>query len=456
MHDILLVDDQQNPRKALSILLKKNGYNVREAHDGESAFEKMRNHFFDLVITDLKMEPIDGMQLLKEVKNRYSTTEVIVITAYGTIESGVEAMKYGAYDYITKPFNNDEFLLLVKRALEKKEAIQQAKHWQREFNNRYNFKNVIGNAPLMHQVLKLVSQVAATESTVLISGESGTGKELIAKAIHANSMRRHKPMITINCGSLPENLMESELFGHVKGAFTGAIRDKKGMFQEADMGTAFLDEVAEIVPQTQVKLLRFLQEGEIRRIGDNHSTKVDVRLIAATNKDLEEEIQKGNFRDDLYYRLNVIPIRLPALRERKEDIPILINHFTQKYAQKLNRPVPRFSAAALAILEDYHWPGNVRELENFIERIATLTNKNIIELDDLSFNHSNPFRDVIQRRRNNKGQTLAEMEKSVILETLESCQGNQRKTAQLLGISTTTMWRKLKHYGVDLQNIKAN
>lgn len=448
MFDILLVEDLQNPRKALSILLKNEGYTVDEAQDGQKALDKLKNQFFDLVITDLKMEPVDGMQVLKEVKNRYPTTEVIVITAYGTIENGVEAMKLGAYDYITKPFNNEEFLLLVKRALEKISATQKVRYLQQELNEKYKFENIIGNSRPMIQVLKLVTQVASTDSTVLISGESGTGKELIAKAIHVNSLRRDKPLIPINCGSLPTEILESELFGHVKGSFTGAIRDKRGLLQEADGGTIFLDEVAEIAPQTQVKLLRFLQEGEIRRVGDNRSININVRIIAATNSDLEDKVEKDQFREDLFYRLNVIPIRVPALRERKDDIPLLAEHFLHKYSKKLNKKVLSISATAMSILANYQWPGNVRELENFIERVVTLNNKQIIDAEDLSFcflkNHN---KNRLNRRT--KGLTLSEMEKSLILETLETHFGNQKLTAQMLGISTTTLWRKLRSYQLD-------
>lgn len=454
MAEILLVEDQQNPRKALFILLKKQGYTVHEAPNGQIALDKLKSHFFDLVITDLKMEPVNGMQLLKETKKCYPKTEVIVITAYGSIENGVEAMKLKAYDYITKPFNNDEFLILVKRALEKKRTNRQIEYLQQELNEKYKFKNIIGNSEPMTQVLKLVSQIANTESTVLITGDSGTGKELVAKALHSNSARRNKPMITINCGSIPENLLESELFGHVKGSFTGAVRDKKGLFREADGSTLFLDEIGEVSQQTQVKLLRFLQEGEIRRVGDTRSIKVDVRLIAATNKDLEEQVEKGHFREDLFYRLNVIPIHLPPLRERKDDIPLLVHHFLRKCSKKLNRKEPTISSSALALCMAHHWPGNVRELENFIERMIALTDKQTIEIDDLPLNFSKSYKDIRLKKARKKGLTLAEMEKSLILETLEICAGNQRQAAQNLGISTTTLWRKLKRYGVDLKDIK--
>ncbi|UCE07389.1 MAG: sigma-54-dependent Fis family transcriptional regulator [bacterium] len=446
MADILLVEDKENPRKAISILLKNKGYIVEEAQDGQKALDMLRSQFFDLVITDVKMEPIDGMQVLKETRKIWPDTEVIVITAYGTIESAVKATKLGAFNYIQKPFNNEEFLSVVYNALENKTTREKTEHFLQ--------KNIIINSKQMKRIFDLVSQVARTESTVLISGESGTGKELIAKAIHANSLRSNKPLITVNCSSLPENLLESELFGHVKGAFTGAIKDKKGLFQEANKGTILLDEIGEIPLQTQVKLLRVLQEGEIRRVGDNISIHVDVRIIAATNRNLEEEIEKRNFREDLYYRLNVIPIHIPALRLRKDEILPLVDHFLQKYSKKLNKDIPSISSQAISLLKNYHWPGNVRELENIIERMVTLTNKNILEAKDLLFNLPNSHKNIMRRRKKDQDLTLAEAERIHILECLDRCSGNQKLSAQMLGISTTTLWRKLKIYKINLVEMK--
>lgn len=455
MTEILLIEDDHNARRAYSILLRNQGYQVEEAQNGQVALDKLKKGSFDLVITDLKMQPIDGMQVLKTTKSEYETTEVIVITAFGSPEIGVEAMKLGAYDYITKPFDNDEFLMLVKRAIERGKMFQQVKFFQQELDEKYNFENIIGGvSPAMNKILKLVHQIAATDSTVLISGESGTGKELIAKAIHTNSLRKDKPMITVNCGSLPQNLLESELFGHVKGSFTGAIKDKKGLFQEADDGTLFLDEIGEIAPPIQASLLRFLQDGEIRRVGDNRIFRVNVRLIAATNKNLDDEVDKGNFREDLFYRLNVIPIYLPPLRERKEDIPLLVDHFLAHHAKKSNRDKPAISPSALAMLVDHQWFGNVRELANFIERLIALNSKKMIEIKDLPFTNSKSVRDLSERRNHNKSLTLSEMEKSLILATLEECSGNQKITAQQLDISTTTLWRKLKSYGIDVGEYK--
>jgi DNA-binding NtrC family response regulator len=451
MADILLVEDQENPRKAISILLKNKGYIVEEAQDGRKAIDMLRRRFFDLVITDVKMEPIDGMKVLKETRRLWPDTEVIVITAYGTIESAVKATKLGAFNYIQKPFNNEEFLSVVYNALENKTTREKTEHFLQE--------NIIINSKQMKRIFDQVSQVARTDSTILIIGESGTGKELIAKAIHANSLRSNKSLITVNCSSLPENLLESELFGHVRGAFTGAIKDKKGLFQEANKGTIFLDEIGEIPLQTQVKLLRVLQEGEIRRVGDNISIHVDVRIIAATNRNLEEEIEKGNFREDLYYRLNVIPIQIPPLRLRQDEITPLVDHFLEKYSKKLNKDVPSISPQAMSLLKNYHWPGNVRELENIIERVVTLTNKNltnknILDTKDFLSNFPNSHKNLMRRRKKDQDLTLAEAERIHILECLDRCSGNQKLSAKMLGISTTTLWRKLKGYKMNLEAMK--
>lgn len=451
MADILLVDDQTNPRRALSILLSKNKeYNVEEAENGQDAIDKLKDKFFDLIITDVIMEPVGGIEVLKHVKEYYPTTEVIVITAYGTVESGVEAMKLGAYDYIQKPFNTEEFTLLVKRALEKRQAVEEVKYLREELREKYKFENIIGNSEAMNKVLKLISQVARTDSTILISGENGTGKELVAKAIHVNSSRGDKPMITINIGSLPETLLDSELFGHAKGSFTGAVKDKKGLFQEADMGTIFLDEIGDCAPQTQIRLLRFLQDGEIRRIGDNQPSNVDVRLISASNKNLADEVKNDKLREDLYYRLNVIPLHLPPLRERKEDIPLLVNHFLHLYSKKLKKETKSISPAAMSFFIDYHWPGNVRELENIIERSVTLCASKVIESGELAPSFPQKIQKIEQTRREKKDMTLEEMEKWLILDTLELHNENQKLSAEKLGISTTTLWRKLKNYGIDL------
>jgi DNA-binding NtrC family response regulator len=453
MASILLVEDMENPRKAISMLLKKKGYQVEEAANGQKALELLNKQFFDLVITDYRMEPIDGLKVLEETKRSHFTTEVIVITAFGTIQDGVKAMKMHAFDYITKPFDNNEFLSLVESAIENRISREIKKCFHQKIIGNNRPQNIIAESRIMKRILKLVSRVAATESTVIIYGESGTGKEVIAKAIHANSNRHDKPLITINCGSLPESLLESELFGHIKGAFTGAFKDKKGLFEEVDQGTIFLDEIGEISPQTQVKLLRVLQDGDVRRVGDNRPIKVDVRVIAATNKNLEQEIEKKNFREDLYYRLNVIPIQLPPLRERKEEIPVFVDHFLKKICTKLNRPIPTITPEAMLRLMNYYWPGNVRELENMIERTIVLNDKLIFGADDFSFNSMLNHKGILSQRKNDQNFFLADAERQLILECLESCSGNQKLAAELLGISTTTLWRKLKNYDIAVEDL---
>jgi DNA-binding NtrC family response regulator len=451
MAEILLVDDEKSVRTTLSLMLQRIGYQVEEALNGQEALDKIKNHYYDLVITDLKMEPVDGMEVLRQVRALHPSTEIVVMTAYSTVESGVEAMKLGAYDYIQKPFDKDEFLIVVKMALERKQLITAVEHLQSELREKYRFENIVGNSNAMMDVLSMVSKVAKTDSTVLITGESGTGKELIAKATHLNSRRKNRSFITINCGALPENLQESELFGHVRGAFTGAIKDKRGLFQEANGGTLFLDEIGETALSTQVKLLRFLQDGEIRRVGENEPLYVDVRLIAATNKDLRKLLEAGTFREDLYYRLNVIPIDLPALRDHTDDIPLLIDHFLKSYAERTKKSNPSISPEAMKCLMQYDWPGNVRELENVIERAMILAPRNVIAPEDLPITimenkHKRIAEPVVIPGTE---QTLEELEKKHILLMLEKYEWNQKKASDILGISTTTLWRKLKLYGIE-------
>ena len=326
MADILLIDDEENVRKSIAILLSRTGiYNVEEAENGKTAINLLEDKYYDLVITDLRMSEVNGIDVLKESKKLHPSVEVIVITGQGTIESGVEAMKLGAYDYILKPINDEEFLQLVKKALEKSQVVREVKYLRAELRENYKFDKIIGKSEAIIDVLDMVAKVSDTNATVLLTGESGTGKELVAHAIHNNSQRRDNLMLIVNCGAIHENLIDSELFGHVKGAFTGADKDKRGLFQESDLSTIFLDEIGDISPATQVRLLRFLENGEIKRVGDTKIIKTDVRLIAATNKNIEDEVKKGNFREDLYYRLNVFPIHLPPLREKKEDIPRQVN-----------------------------------------------------------------------------------------------------------------------------------
>jgi DNA-binding NtrC family response regulator len=449
MADVLLVDDEKSVRSTLSIILQKSGYRVEEAGNGNDAIEKIKTHCYDLVVTDLRMKPVDGMEVLRIARETNPSTEVVVMTAFGTVETGVEAMKLGAYDYIQKPFDKDELLLVIQKAMERKELLTEVEHLQNELKEKYSFENIVGKSNKMLDVLSMVTKVSQTDSTVLIEGESGTGKELIAKAIHLHSRRKNRAFITINCGALPENLQESELFGHVRGAFTGAIRDKNGLFQEANGGTLFLDEIGETALSTQVKVLRFLQDGEIRRVGDNESIFVNVRLLAATNKNLKKSIEESTFREDLYYRLNVIPIHLPSLRQRRDDIPLLVNHFLKKYVEKAKKKVASVSPEAMKILTGYDWPGNVRELENIVERAVILTNKNVIMPDDLppSIRESQSKTPVTEEIL--EGKTLEELEKHYILKTLEKHNWNQKKVSEVLNVSTTTLWRKLKTYGIE-------
>ncbi len=449
MADILLVDDEKSVRSTLSLFLKKVGYQVDEAASGEEAENKLKVKFYDLVLTDLKMKPMDGLQVLTVTKNINPMAEVIVMTAYSTVESGVEAIKLGAYDYIQKPFNKDELLILVAKALERKQLLTEVEQLQEELKEKYRYENIVGSSNEMLEVLSMVSKVAPTDSTVLITGESGTGKELIAKAIHINSRRKNRAFVTINCGALPENLQESELFGHVRGAFTGAIRDKAGLFQDANGGTLFLDEVGETAQSTQVKLLRFLQDGEIRKVGDNDPINVDVRLLAATNQNLEKDIEIGKFREDLYYRLNVIPINMPALRQRRDDIPLLANHFLKKAVEQTKKDILSISPEATRILSGYDWQGNVRELENVIERAVILTNKNVIMPEDLPSTVQESQKKTAEVPTFDGELTLEQLEKDYILSTLEKYNWNQKKVSELLGISTTTLWRKLKSYGIE-------
>ena len=449
MADVLLVDDEKSNRVTLSLFLQKEGYHVEEAANGPDAVEKFKSKFFDLVITDLKMKPMDGLEVLREVKGINPLTEVVMLTGYGTVESGVEAMKLGAYDYIQKPPDLDEFRIIVANALERKELYKKVEQLKEELKEKYRFENIIGKSKEMMDIFSLVFKVAPSDSTVLISGESGTGKELIARAIHINSKRKHRSFVTINCGALPEHIQESELFGHVRGAFTGAIRDKRGLFQEANGGTLFLDEVGETAPSTQVKILRFLQDGEIRRVGETEPININVRLLAATNQDLEKAIEEGRFREDLYYRLNVIPIHLPPLRHRRDDIPLLINHFLEKYTAGIKKRVDSISQDALKTLTGYDWPGNVRELENAIERAVILTNQKVVMPEDLPSSVHETRRAIKEPGEDLGDLALDKIEKHYILKTLKKYDWNQRKASDVLGVSTTTLWRKLKSYDIE-------
>ena len=385
MAQILLVDDESSMRLTLTALLKRANHTLMQAATGSEALEKIEKNHFDVVITDLKLDAVSGLDVLRAAKINNPQTEVIVLTGYGSVETAVAAMKAGAIDYLTKPVDTEELLLAVERAKERQKLKSEVARLRGEVEHKGQFDSgsIVATSSAMHGILKMVERVAPTDATVLVQGESGTGKELIARAIHQNSPRKNEAFIPINCGALPENLLESELFGHVKGAFTGAHQNKKGLFEEADGGTLFLDEIGEMTPPTQVKLLRVLQDGEVRRVGGNSGVKTDVRLIAATNQNLHANIEDGAFREDLYYRLQVIVLHLPPLRERQEEILPIAVHYLKFYSQKFRKKLERFSPAAQAALCDYSWPGNIRELINAVERSVILCQTDAVQPDDL-------------------------------------------------------------------------
>jgi len=449
---ILIVDDEENFRHMLSVILKKEDYDVETAPNGEEGLKKLALSQFDQILCDIRMPHMDGMEFLKEAQKMGIEATIIMMSAYGTIDTAIEAMKLGAYDYISKPFKPDEIILTLKKAEERERLRKENERLRKEVQKEYSFKNIISKNEKMLNLFEVIKKVAPYKSTILITGESGTGKELIARALHYNSDRSERPFMPVNCGAIPENLLESELFGHAKGAFTDAIRTKKGLFEEADGGTLFLDEIGELPPQLQVKLLRVLQDGEIRRVGESKSIQIDVRIVAATVKDLVKEVSEGRFREDLFYRLNVLPMHLPPLRERKEDIPMLVHHFIHKYSQSMNKQVVGISPKGLEVLMNYKWYGNVRELENTIERAIVLTDGKNIELENLPIEIQN-FQDQIQLA------ALAEenysikkaskfLEMNLIKKALKKTKGNHTHAARLLEISHRALLYKIKEYGV--------
>jgi two-component system response regulator AtoC len=448
---VLVVDDEEELRNMLRVLLRKKGYDVTVAENGERALELLDAEPFDTILSDIRMPKLDGLGLLDALADRRPRPTVIMMSAYGSIDTAIEAMKKGAYDYINKPFKADEVLLTLRKA-EERESLKRENAALREAVGReHNFDNIIARSDVMLDIFKTVRKVAEYKSTVLLHGESGTGKELIARSLHFNSGRVKRPFVAVNCGAITETLLESELFGHVKGAFTDASRDKRGLFQEADGGTLFLDEIGELPLSLQVKLLRVIQEGEVRRVGDVRDTKVDVRLVAATAKDLAEEVKGGTFREDLYYRLNVLPIQLPPLRERREDVAILAEHFVEDCNDKLGRSVRGVSAEAMKILMDYPWPGNVRELENAIEHSMILCEEDEIEVANL------PRK--IQESKDRIRMALASdelsikkmtrlMEEELISRALRQTGGNRTRAAGLLEISHRALLYKIKDFEI--------
>jgi two-component system response regulator HydG len=447
MADILIVDDEPAARTTLGILLRKRGHRVVQAEGAKAAAKTLAEMAFDLVVTDLRMPDGDGLEVLRAARGHCPEASVILLTAYAGWESAKEAMRLGAFDYFEKGKEPDEFLHRVDKALEETGLRRENENLRRQVRERYSLPGIIGHSKEMQQALDLVMRVAPTDATILIQGESGTGKEVIAKAIHHTSPRAQHAFVAVNCGALPEPLLESEIFGHVKGAFTGATVHKKGLFEDAHGGTFFLDEIGDMPLSLQVKFLRVLQEGEIRRVGSNQATTVDVRVLAATNRDLGQLMQQGQFREDLYYRLNVIPLVLPPLRERREDIPALAEHFLRRFGDKQHRPLS-LTANAVERLLRYPWPGNVRELENAMERTAILARNDLIGPDELPphIASGTPLgpAPVLPRE-----QTLAEVEKSHIFQTLERCGWNHSHAAEALGIGRTSLWRKLKEYQIE-------
>jgi two-component system response regulator HydG len=451
---VLVVDDQKNMRATTAIVLREAGYAVAEAEDGGAAIQRVAAETFDVVLTDVRMGAVDGMEVLRATIEASPTTQVIVMTAYGTIESAVEAIRRGAYDYLPKPFKEDELLLRVAKAVEKRRLLGEVSLLAAGFRDRYGLEHIVGRSPSIRELLDRVVRVAPTDATVLVSGESGTGKELVARALHASSGRSQKPFVPVNCAAITETLLESELFGHAKGAFTGAIRARRGLFEEASGGTLFIDEIGETAPGFQAKLLRALQEGEIRRVGESLPVKVDVRVIAATNQDLRLAVQQKRFREDLFYRLNVVPLRVPPLRERREDVPLLAAAFLERQAKRTGQR-RTLAPDALEKLVAYDWPGNVRELENMIEQAAALSASAEIRAEDVLLEHAPPAPAVDGRPPTLAG-AVDDCERRVIEAALQRCHGDLGQVARELAISSTTLWRKMKRHGIGARDGEAS
>ena len=454
---VLVIDDEVNMCHMLSSMLSRAGFTVETAGDGQEGLHKLQAGAFDFVLCDIKMPKMDGMAFLRACQGKIGNVTVIMMSAYGTIDMAVEAMKLGAYDFISKPFKSDEVLLTIKKAQErdqlKRENVLLKAQIQR-FEERYQFGNLVARSEAMQKVFTLAAKVAQYSTTVLIVGESGTGKELIARAIHYASPRRGMPLVPVNCGGIPENLLESELFGHVRGAFTGADRTKKGLFEEADGGTIFLDEIGELPLALQVKLLRTLQENEIRPVGQTQSRKIDVRVIAATSRDLVQMAAQGEFREDLYYRLNVLPLPMPALREHSEDIPLLCQYFIERFNKIFSRKVRGIAPSAMACLLQHRWPGNVRELENSLERAMVLSDSDLLKLENFPIGLGAAEKPLPAIEQIFEGYSLKNaqkvLEKEMITKALLSTEGNRTQAARLLEISHPSLLSKMKAYGIDL------
>lgn len=445
---ILIVDDDSAHRKMLEAVLSAQGYEIRQAEDGQTAITAVEKRFYDLILMDVRMTLVGGIEALKRIKEISPGIPVIIMTAYASVSTSVEALKSGAYDYLTKPLDIDELKILINKALRHQQLEKENIYLREQLKDRFDFSKIIGQSSAMRKLLETIAIVAPTEATVLITGESGTGKELIANAIHLNSPRREKPLIKVNCAALPEALLESELFGHEKGAFTGALTRRQGRFQLAHKGSIFLDEIAEMAPSTQAKILRVLQEREFEPVGSSNTVRIDTRVIVATNKNLKEEIQEGHFREDLFYRINVVTLSVPPLRERREDIPLLADFFLKQYAVKNRRLIKGFTPRATDLLMRYDWPGNVRELENMVERSVIMARGDMITPDEFPDTLLALDPEILKSEIDlTPGRSLKDVEKEMILMTLEETKGNRTHAAKILGISRRTLQLKLKEYG---------
>ncbi|MBU8849285.1 MAG: sigma-54 dependent transcriptional regulator [Desulfobacterales bacterium] len=453
-HSILVVDDEISMRELLEVLLSKEGYNVSDAGNGKQALKMIQKKSYDLIVTDIRLGDITGLEVLKEAKKKNSDTVVVMISAYSTTEIAVEAMNAGAYDFVPKPFDNIELKQTIQKALELKTLEQEKERTSTELKDNMHFNRIVGKSPGMQAIYKRIEQVASTKTNVLITGESGTGKELIARAIHENSDRRDKPFVVVNCGGIPDTLIESEFFGHVKGSFTGAVSDKQGLFEAADQGTIFLDEIGELSPVLQVKLLRAVQETSFKPVGGTKEIKVDVRIISATNKKLEQEVIEGNFREDLFFRLNVIPLKVPPLKDRKGDVALLARHFAEKFSKETGKDIVKLSSYAIDFLNKYSFPGNVRELENLIERSVSLSSTNIILPESLTISMHKKRRWIegINERRFDLDdveqgvdldEILSALEQAYLQKAMKISGGNKSKAAEYLNLSLRSMRYRL-------------
>lgn len=445
---ILIVDDEQEIRDSLSEVLTDEDYLTYTAENGQVALEMLNDQHYDIIISDIKMPKLDGVTLLKTVKEQAPDTFVILITSYGSTETAIEAMRHGAIDYVLKPLDFDELILRIKNIVLHRDLLREVRFLRQEVSSQYNYEHIIGESVAMKSMYRLIDKVAPSTSTVLVAGRSGTGKELVARAIHARSERSHRPFVAINCGAIPETLFESELFGYKKGAFTGASKDKDGVFKAAAGGTLFLDEVGEIPLQVQVKLLRVIETREIKPLGSNTNIPVNIRLIAATNRDLIKEVENGTFREDLYYRLNIIEIYLPALSERKDDIPLLVNHFINKYNGELKRRIIGVDSDAMKRLVNYNWKGEVRELENIVERAVLLADGDTITADDFPKRAQDT---PVSTYPDNLKEASRNFERSHIVQMLERCDNDKAKVAEILEIGLSSLYRKIDDLGIEAE-----